>query len=180
MATASESPVRGRRSAGHLWILLGVFVTGSVVLTAIADWRAHHLFLVNATHSLPNWAFLIRRGALPERGEYVFFDPPHSALIKRHFGARPQMFGKIIYGMPGDIIAHDGSRVQVNGREVARMKAVTKLGEALTPGVTGATASESGAVREREEELETMEIGHLLYISDHEINPKSKLTMWTK
>lgn len=138
MATASESPVRGRRSAGHLWILLGVFVTGSVVLTAIVDWRAHHLFLVNATHSLPNWAFLIRRGALPERGEYVFFDPPHSALIKRHFGARPQMFGKIIYGMPGDIIAHDGSRVQVNGREVARMKAVTKLGEALTPGVTGA------------------------------------------
>jgi len=28
--------------------------------------------------------------------------------------------------------------VKVNGREVARMKAVTKLGEALTPGVTGA------------------------------------------
>ena len=47
------------------------------------------------------------------------------------------MFGKIVYGMPGDTISHAGSEVAVNGRTVARMKPLTRFGEPLTPGATG-------------------------------------------
>lgn len=138
MATAvNEAPTRPRRGRLHLWSLFGAFVATCVVLGAISDWRARHVFLINMTDSLPNWAFLIRRGALPARGDYVFFDPPASALLRRHFGTRPRMFGKIIYGMPGDVVAHQGSDVTVNGGLVARMKPRTRFGEPLTPGATG-------------------------------------------
>jgi len=102
----------------RLWQLFGLFVAGSIVLSAIAEWRSDHLLLINTTDSLPNWAFLIQRHKLPARGDYLFFDPPQSALLRRHFGAKPRMFGKIVYGMPGDTISHAGSEVAVNGRTV--------------------------------------------------------------
>lgn len=136
-AMASEVRERGSAATRRLWVLLAIFVAGSVALSAIADWRVHHLFLINATQSLPNWAFLIQRGVAPARGDYIFFDPPRSPLLRRHFGDRPQMFGKIVYGMPGDVITHDGPIVRVDGRDVARMKARTRLGERLSPGKTG-------------------------------------------
>ncbi|MBR7513477.1 S26 family signal peptidase, partial [Mycobacterium tuberculosis] len=77
-----------------------------VVLGAISDWRDNHALLINTTDSLPNWAFVIHRNKVPVRGEYVFFDPPPSDLVRRHFGDKPQMFGKIVYGLPGDVVAH--------------------------------------------------------------------------
>jgi hypothetical protein len=67
----------------------------------------------------------------------VFFDPPPGELLRRHFGAKPQMFGKIAYGVPGDIISHIGRTVAVNGHPVAQMKPFTRFGEPLTPGATG-------------------------------------------
>jgi len=137
VTTASDAtPVRCRLRK-LLWWLLGVCVGGSAILSAIGDWRARHVFLINATESLPNWGFLIRRGELPHRGQYVFFDPPPSALVRRHFGARPSIFGKIVYGMPGDMVSHDGVVVRINGQPVARMKPVTRFGEPLTPGIVG-------------------------------------------
>ena len=125
------------RPRKRLWLLLALFMGGSVVLSAAASWRDDHLFLINASDSLPNWAFLIERHRRPARGDYVFFDPPQSPLLRRHFGLRPRMFGKIVYGMPGDRITHRGAEVEVNGRAVARMKRLTRLGEPLTPGATG-------------------------------------------
>ena len=47
------------------------------------------------------------------------------------------MFGKIVYGMPGDTISHVGRQVAVNGHLVAQMKPLTRFGERLTPGATG-------------------------------------------
>ena len=78
-----------------------------------------------------------QRHKLPARGDYVFFDPPPGELLRRHFGAKPQMFGKIAYGVPGDIISHIGRTVAVNGHPVAQMKPFTRFGEPLTPGATG-------------------------------------------
>jgi conjugal transfer pilin signal peptidase TrbI len=121
----------------RLWLLFGGFVAGTVSLSALADWRDHHALLINASDSLPNWAFLINRTRLPARGDYVFFDPPASALLRRHFGAEPQVFGKRVYGVPGDIVGHEGRRVTINGVPVATMKPVTRRGEVLTPGATG-------------------------------------------
>lgn len=136
-AAVNDVPARRWRPNPRLWLLFGTFVAGSVALGAISDWRAGHLFLINTSDSLPNWAFLINRGHMPGKGDYVFFEPPASALLRRHFGDRPEMFGKIVYGVPGDIVGHDGGHVTINGVRVARMKAVTRFGEPLTAGATG-------------------------------------------
>jgi len=138
VTAASELPPERWRPRKRLWAMLGVAIIGTVGFSAITDWRDGHLFLINVSSSLPNWAFLIRRQQLPARGDYVFFDPPRSALLRRHFGAKPQMFGKIVYGMPGDVIAHDGLTVTINGKAVAQMKRMTRHGEPLTPGAEGA------------------------------------------
>ena len=136
-ATANRAPATVWRPRKRLWGLFAAFVAGSVVLGAISDWREDHALLINTTESLPNWAFLIQRHKLPARGDYVFFDPPPSTLLRRHFGAKPRMFGKIVYGMPGDTISHVGRQVAVNGHLVAQMKPLTRFGERLTPGATG-------------------------------------------
>ena len=102
MATA-VSDLAPRASGRKLrWGLFGAFVAGSVILGAIGDWRDKHALLINTTDSLPNWAFVIHKNQVPARGEYVFFLPPRSDLVRRHFGSKPEMFGKIVYGMPGD------------------------------------------------------------------------------
>src|SRR3546814_3889969 len=87
-AAVNDAAKLGWRPNPKLLLLLGAFVGGSVALTGLADWSDDHLFLVNTTDSLPNWAFLIERGRLPAKGEFIFFDPPASALLRRHFGAR--------------------------------------------------------------------------------------------
>jgi len=139
MATAAGdlAPLRWRPRK-RLWAALGLTVVGSIALSALSAWRDNHVLLINVTESLPNWAFLIRRTHAASRGDFVFFDPPHGDLVRRHFGTKPQMFGKIVYGMPGDIVAHRGSIVLINGKPVARMKPRTRFGEPLTPGAEGA------------------------------------------
>ncbi|MAM37026.1 MAG: type VI secretion protein [Erythrobacter sp.] len=129
------------RPRKRLWAAFGLFVAGSLMLTAIADWRDRHAFLINTSESLPNWAFVIERGRMPTRGDYVFFDPPPSALVRRHFSEEPRMFGKRVYGMPGDVVAHVGNAVTINGRWVAHMKPASRFGEPLTPGATGKVPS---------------------------------------
>jgi conjugal transfer pilin signal peptidase TrbI len=134
---AAERPSAPWRPNARLWSLLALCMGGSIAVTTIAAWREQHIFLINATQSLPNWAFLIRRHAVPGRGDYIFFDPPPSPLLRRHFGPKPRLFGKIVYGLPGDLVTHRGRIVDINGRPVAVMKPFTKRGEALTPGATG-------------------------------------------
>src|SRR3546814_989249 len=75
---------------------------------------------------------------MPAKGDYVFFAPPRTPLLRRHFGARAKPFGKIVYGVAGDVVAHRGDLVTINGKAVARMKARTRLGEPPAPGATGA------------------------------------------
>jgi len=133
-----EAPAMRWRPRKRLWGLLGAFIAGSVALGGVASWRDEHALLINATDSLPNWAFLIHLKRSPERGEFVFFDPPANGLVRRHFGPKPQMFGKIVYGLPGDVVAHRGPVVTINGAPVGRMKSFTKNGETLTPGEVGA------------------------------------------
>ncbi|MCW2351783.1 S26 family signal peptidase [Sphingobium sp. B12D2B] len=139
MATAANNaaPVRCRPRK-QLWAALLMVVIGTTCLSAISAWRDDHLLLINATNSLPNWAFVIHRQQLPRRGQFVFFDPPHGDLVRRHFGAKPRMFGKLVYGMPGDVVAHQGEVVLINGRAVGRMKPNTRSGEPLTMGAVGA------------------------------------------
>ncbi|WP_062769780.1 S26 family signal peptidase [Sphingopyxis terrae] len=138
MAAAPSEPAAPRwRPRKRLWTLLGFAVVGTLGLGAVSAWRRDHALLINATDSLPNWAFLINLKQVPARGDLVFFDPPSNDLVRRHFGAKPQMFGKLAYGMPGDVVAHAGATVTINGKPVGRMKSLTRLGEKLTPGGVG-------------------------------------------
>ncbi|WP_062343237.1 S26 family signal peptidase [Novosphingobium sp. CCH12-A3] len=108
-----------------------------IVLGALSDWCSHHVLLINASQSLPNWAFLVERGRFPSRGDYVAFAPGRDPLVRRHFGEQPPAFVKIAYGMPGDRVDRAGSVVRVNGRTIARLKPRTRQGEALVPGPLG-------------------------------------------
>src|SRR3546814_11601461 len=74
---------------------------------------------------------------MPAKGEFIFFDPPASPLMQRHFGPKPRMFGKKVYGVGGDVVGHDGFEVLINGVPTVRMKPFTKAGEPLTAGAIG-------------------------------------------
>lgn len=132
-----DSAPRPWRAARRRWLLLTGAVLLCLALSALQHWRSSHLLLINLTQSLPNWAFLVERDRVPARGDYIFFQPPPGALLRRHFGERRQPFGKLVLGMPGDVVAHQGALVTINGRAVVTMKPRTRLGEPLTPGHTG-------------------------------------------
>lgn len=110
---------------------------GLVSLGELARWSDDHALLVNATTSLPNWAFMIDRQRVPARGDIIFFEPPPGSLLARHFGARPQPFGKIVYGVAGDRVERHGRLFSVNARPVALAKPATRFGEPLALGPTG-------------------------------------------
>ena len=132
-------------NARHFWTpwrrrLWSIYAAGAVLLagySAITDWRDHHAVLINASESLPNWAFLIDRGKAPERGEYIAFDPPRTPLVTRHFGAHPAMFAKIVYGVGGDVVSRVGRTFFINGRKGAIAKVRSRFGEPLALGPTG-------------------------------------------
>ncbi|MET0504183.1 MAG: S26 family signal peptidase [Luteibacter sp.] len=119
------------------WAAIGVLAALMTGHSAVAAWQRDHAFMVNTSESLPNWAFFVEKNAAPRRGQYVFFLPPHTPLLVRHFGERHGSFGKQVLGLPGDIITHDGPAVLVNSTTVAVMKPRTRTGEVLTPGPTG-------------------------------------------
>jgi conjugal transfer pilin signal peptidase TrbI len=125
----------GRRKRLYAGFAAAAVLAGCCASVTI--WRGCHLFLINATQSLPNWAFLIERGVEPHRGDYVFFDPPHDPLILRHFGGQPAMFGKIAYGVGGDVVTRAGRTYFVNGRQVAIAKVASRQGEPLALGPVG-------------------------------------------
>lgn len=133
----SEARATRLRPRWDLWGAIGLSLVAVCGYRAMSQWRDAHAFLINRTDSLPNWAFVIHKTKVPLRGDHIFFIPPQTALVRRHFGARPQPFGKIVYGLPGDVVSHDGSAVAINGKPVARMKPKTRLGEPLIPGATG-------------------------------------------
>jgi conjugal transfer pilin signal peptidase TrbI len=131
----SASPDRRRWSR---FAAVGAIVALMTGHSALASWQRTHAVMVNTSESLPNWAFFVEKNAAPRRGQYVFFAPPRTPLLVRHFGEQPGSFGKQVLGLPGDVISHAGPVVRVNGAKVALMKPRTRTGEALTPGPVGA------------------------------------------
>lgn len=106
-------------------------------LSELGRWSERHALLVNASTSLPHWAFLIDREAAPGRGDFIFFDPPQTKLLERHFGKDLKPFGKIVEGVAGDRIETRGRLFLINGRPIARAKPATRRGEPLELGPTG-------------------------------------------
>jgi conjugal transfer pilin signal peptidase TrbI len=121
--------VFAERSAAHLkrWALV------YVGLAALALWfHAHYAFGLNASPSLPHRLFLIHKGEMPGRGDFVAF---------RWAGGGPYPAGvtfiKVLAGVPGDEVTRDGEGFHVNGVAVGVPKPVSRQGQALEPGPTG-------------------------------------------
>lgn len=104
---------------------------------ALKEWSETHAFMINASESLPNWAFFVESGKFPERGDYVVFHPGHDPLTQKYFGKEPEAFAKIAYGIPGDSVIRSGNVVLVNGEPVAQLKPLTRKGDPLEAGPTG-------------------------------------------
>ena len=109
----------------------------ALAFSATSQFSARHALLINASPSLPYWAIWLDRDAVPQRGDLILFDPPPSALLTRHFGAKPKPFGKRVYGVGGDVVSVQGRTFFVNGHAVAVAKEVSRFGEPLALGPTG-------------------------------------------
>jgi conjugal transfer pilin signal peptidase TrbI len=116
-------------------------LTGLVLLPlgwgAVDAFAKDHAFLINASPSLPNWAFWLDKHARIERGSLIFFEPPANRLVEVHFGKGAQLFGKRVLGVPGDVVSHRGHEVFINGRKIAARLDMTRLGIALHKGPEG-------------------------------------------
>jgi conjugal transfer pilin signal peptidase TrbI len=92
----------------------------------------HYTIGLNASFSLPHHVYLIRKGEMPQRGDYVAF---------RWHGGGPYPAGatfiKILAGLPGDAVMRRGRRFYVNGVPVGEAKTTSKEGAALDAGHTG-------------------------------------------
>ncbi len=139
IATVTENSVsdRKQRLGNKLLGAAALLVFGVSGFTALDAFHANHALMINASDSLPNWAFYMTRGGDPKPGDYISFVPPKNPLVIAHFGKKPPIFAKIVYGMPGDVVTHAGSEVLINGKRVGQTKAVTKRGEILLAGPTG-------------------------------------------
>lgn len=127
----ARSP-RYRRYAALILVLGGISLYQSV-----SAWKASHAFLINVSPSLPNWAFVLETKAPPSRGDLIFFRPPSSKVLINNFGTKPQLFGKHVYGVAGDVVSRDDRTFFVNGRPVAIAKTHSRRGEPLALGPTG-------------------------------------------
>ena len=119
------------------WLAVGTLGLILVATQSVASWRDSHALLINSSESLPNWAFFIEKNKTPERGDYVFFKLIPTAITRAHWGDNAPSFGKVVYGLPGDIVSRQGSTVFVNGKPVATLKPKSKRGEILVPGPIG-------------------------------------------
>ena len=127
----------GGRPAWPRLALWGGLGAAALVLSTLSAFARDHALMINASPSLPYWAVWLTRGAMPQRGNIILFDPPASPLLVRHFGSEPKPFGKRVSGVPGDVVTEKGRAYFVNGRLVARAKPTSRLGEPLALGPTG-------------------------------------------
>lgn len=117
--------------------LLAAFGAGALALAATSRFAESHALMINASPSLPYWAIWLDRTGTPTRGDLIVFMPPRSDLVTRHFGAKPQPFGKRVLGVAGDRVTEQGRTFYVNGKPVALAKLTSQLGEPLALGPTG-------------------------------------------
>lgn len=126
-----------RPSAWPRLALWGGVGAVALALSSLSAFAGDHALMINASQSLPYWAVWLTRGAEPQRGDIILFDPPASSLLVKHFGGEPKPFGKRVSGVPGDVVTERNRAFFVNGRLVAKAKPRSRLGEPLALGPTG-------------------------------------------
>ncbi len=104
------------------------------LLAALATiwFNAHYTVALNVSESLPVRFFLVHRGEIPKRGDYVAF---------HWLGGGPYPGGatfiKVVAGVPGDSVIQMDRDFYVNCRPTGLAKRMSRQGLALEPGPTG-------------------------------------------
>jgi conjugal transfer pilin signal peptidase TrbI len=131
LAAAPAGPVE-RTSWVRLWAGLGILLA-ALLFKGGEEVLHRYRFALNQTESLPYWAFLAdQENRYPKRGELVAFVPPANPFYP------PNMpFGKIVGGVPGDLVERKGQAFYVNGRFVGLAKTHSQDGRAVSAGPTG-------------------------------------------
>ena len=130
---APGTPHVRKATRGQRWLVLAAAALAALGCSALSSWAENHLFVINASASLPNWAFWVDRSGRSERGSHVAFLPRSNSVVTAHFGAKPPMFVKLVYGVAGDRVSRKGRRIFLNDRAVGLAKPVSRKGIALTP-----------------------------------------------
>ena len=110
----------------HPWVTrtaLGLAAL-SLAVTAISPW---YQIYVRDDESLPQYSFFIlHKGALPQRGEYVAFemaqeyaDRVQPAGFQRPYARVGKLWLKEAYGLAGDTVRVEGRTIVVNEQPVA-------------------------------------------------------------
>lgn len=103
-----------------------------LLLIAATLFHANFGFGLNASPSLPDRLFIIHKGELPRRGDYVAF---------RWQGGGPYPAGvtfvKIVAGMAGDTVTRADRDFYVNGVHVGEAKTVSRMDQPLELGPVG-------------------------------------------
>jgi conjugal transfer pilin signal peptidase TrbI len=116
------------------WTAHGRFCTLACLLSigAALLFQTAYGFGLNASPSLPQTLFLIHKGELPQRGQFVAFRWP---------GGGPYPAGipfiKRVVGIAGDSVTRKDREFFVNGQPVGQAKTASRLGLPLAAGPTG-------------------------------------------
>ena len=82
---AARTSSNGGRKRLTQWVAVAGLAMVLASHSALAQWQETHAFVVNASDSLPNWAFFIHDDKSPDRGDYVFFTPPKEPVARHPF-----------------------------------------------------------------------------------------------
>lgn len=102
------------------------YKTYILLLLAYLAFSLRYEFAVNVSRSLPGTLYLIEKGDLPKRGEYVAFTYQSDFLYPQ--GTR---FLKRVMGTAGDSVESRDHKYYVNGAFVGEAKPATSTGRAI-------------------------------------------------
>lgn len=106
---------RKRQFKARLLKLIAVTAAGFICAWAIAPIVSLNW---NHTESLPGKVYAVVHDQKPNKGEMAAFYPPENPYYPKEM-----WFTKIIVGVPGDVITHQGRDVLINGNLVGEAKA---------------------------------------------------------
>lgn len=132
MTPPPATPQRPRVSLARFWTGLAL-LAAAFACQGATEALHRYRFALNETDSLPNWAFIADQAErTPSRGDLVAFVPPPTPYYPAGM-----VFGKIVGGVPGDLVERRGRAFYVNRRFIGIAKAQARDGRPVAPGPVG-------------------------------------------
>lgn len=102
-------------------------------LAGILFWGSHYYGIeITLTDSVPYRVFWLKKGVLPEKGEWVSFMAPENGVYPKNLS-----FTKRVLGIAEDRVQIHEREFWINGEYIAYAKRLSKMGEPLVLGPDG-------------------------------------------